>query len=1005
MGQWFSRGTVKVGRGLALIASMGLIIAAAVTVVGQTSTTLGAVRLASQTTSAPPTQFVPLSVPVRVLDTRQSGGPISYGHSVTVPVAGTVAAGANAVVLNVTAVDGTAPGYLTAYPTGSVPPLASNVNYVPGPPNCNNVDCVVPNLVTVPLGQGGDVSIFNGPAAAVGSADAVVDVEGYYVPSDTSGTGHYYPQAAQRLADTRCGQPPVPSFCATEGLPNQNATLQTVQAGQTLKVDTSALGAPSGSLGAVVLNVTTTNTTGIGYLTAFPDGAARPTASNANWVAGQTSASRVIVQVGPGSTGIVDLYNGAGSSVDIVVDATGYYSNSAGSPSTGALFVSVPPQRITDTRPMSGQPNAGKTLKAGGNLSVSVTAGERAPVGAVAAAVNLTTVDGTAVSFFSALQRIPSGVPSTSDLNFGPGEVRANADLATLASGSFDVFNYNGSADAVVDLTGYFMPALRSATASISYAWGSNAAGQLGNGTVIDTTNPAAVTAPAGVTFTAMAAGGLHSIALGSDGKIYGWGANTFGQLGNGTTADSLTPVAASVSLPAGQHFTAVAAGGDHSLARTDAGTVYAWGSNMFGQLGNGATGGFNSTPALVGLPSGVTAVAAGGFHSLALASNGAVYAWGANTFGQLGDGATTTSTPTPVQVPSLQASQIAAGGTHSLAVTTSGSIYGWGNNGSGQLGDGTTTNRPLPVAVTPPSGVTFSSVAAGDTHSEALTTAGSVYSWGDNSLGQLGAGNTNTCALDQTALCSAIPVKVFLPPAQTFKAIAAGRGQGYALTSGGAGWAWGSDYYGQLDNGTSSDTPVATPTSMSLPANVNISVLSSGPEASFGLLVTGVDQTISTFPPVTKTYGQPAFYFTPTATSALPVSITASGACRYLGNYLVRILSAGTCTITGTQSGNTFYNPAPPETGTYTIAQAPLTLTANDQTSTVGTIPPLTYTLSGFVNGDTASVVTGQASCSTTATSSSPAGTYPITCSAGSLTAQNYTVNRTVPGTLTLHN
>lgn len=418
-----------------------------------------------------PSSYVPLSVPVRVTDTRPASGfanaghPIGFGSSITVPLAPSVPVGATAVVVNVTAVNGAAPGVLSAYPTGAMPPVASSLNYVPGPRgSCTTtVDCVVPNLVTVPVGTGGDVSILNsGAPGSVGSVDAVVDVEGYYVPAATGGSGHYYPSAPQRLADTRCAARPAPGVCTGESLPVANAGLSTVPAGGTLKVDTSAVPAPSGSVGAVVLNVTTTNTARAGVLTAFADGASLPTASNANWVAGQTSASRVIVQVGPGSSGIVDLHNESSGSTDIVVDANGYFSNSGGDPRTGSLFVPVTPTRITDTRPGSAQANAGKTLGAAGNLSVPVVGQAGVPVGALAAAVNVTAVNGTAPSYFSVLQAPQLvGVPPTSDLNFVPGEVRANADLATLGqganAGTLDVYNAHGSADAVVDLTGYFV--------------------------------------------------------------------------------------------------------------------------------------------------------------------------------------------------------------------------------------------------------------------------------------------------------------------------------------------------------------------------------------------------------------------------------------------------------------------------------------------------------------------------------------------------------------------
>ncbi|WP_212960938.1 RCC1 domain-containing protein, partial [Salinispora arenicola] len=170
---------------------------------------------------------------------------------------------------------------------------------------------------------------------------------------------------------------------------------------------------------------------------------------------------------------------------------------------------------------------------------------------------------------------------------------------------------------------------------------------------------------------------------------------------------------------------TAVAAGGNHSVALTSAGTVLAWGRNFFGQLGDGTVVD-RSTPIMVSLPAGVTAsaVAAGRIHSLALTTAGGVLAWGNNTFGQLGDGTTTTSS-TPVSVTLPAATTITAisarDSQHSVAMTSAGAALSWGRNLRGQLGDGTTTNRSTPVNVHLPTGVTVTAIAAGDDHSLAL--------------------------------------------------------------------------------------------------------------------------------------------------------------------------------------------------------------------------------------------------------------------------------------------
>ena len=206
---------------------------------------------------------------------------------------------------------------------------------------------------------------------------------------------------------------------------------------------------------------------------------------------------------------------------------------------------------------------------------------------------------------------------------------------------------------------------------------------------------------------------------------------------GDGTTTDRYLPVQV-IGLSG---VTEIAAGGHHSLALKSDGTVWAWGNNLSGQLGIGSTTD-SPVPVQISEFSGVTAIIGGGFHSLALKSDGSVWAWGYNNYGELGDG-TSTNRYTPVQVPGLTGIQsIAAGGHHSLAVKNDGTVWAWGNNGNGRLGDGTTIDRNSPVQV---NGLTnVISIAAGGCHSLALKSDGTVWSWGYNNYGQLGDG-TNT--------------------------------------------------------------------------------------------------------------------------------------------------------------------------------------------------------------------------------------------------------------------
>ncbi|MDN3514170.1 MAG: carboxypeptidase regulatory-like domain-containing protein [Candidatus Brocadia sp.] len=288
-----------------------------------------------------------------------------------------------------------------------------------------------------------------------------------------------------------------------------------------------------------------------------------------------------------------------------------------------------------------------------------------------------------------------------------------------------------------------------------------------------------------------VAGGGFHSLALKPEGTVWAWGWNDFGQLGNGTTSNSAVPVQVSnlsdvVLIARGRHY---------SMALKSDGTVRTWGRNEFGQLGNGTTTNSN-VPVPVSNLSGVIAIDGGGYHCLALKSDGTIWAWGRNDFGQLGNG-TTVNSAVPVQVSNLSGVvAIAGGGLHSLAQKSDGTIWAWGRNDSGQLGNGTTVNSAVPVQVSNLSGVI--AIAGGGFHNLVLMSDGTVRAWGRNNFGQLGNGTTTN---------SLVPVQV--SNLTDVVSIDRGRSHSLAMRSNGTVLAWGNNSNGQLGNGTTNNSTI----------------------------------------------------------------------------------------------------------------------------------------------------------------------------------------------------
>jgi hypothetical protein len=278
-----------------------------------------------------------------------------------------------------------------------------------------------------------------------------------------------------------------------------------------------------------------------------------------------------------------------------------------------------------------------------------------------------------------------------------------------------------------------------------AYAWGLNTYGQLGNGDTTNSSIPVMVKLPSGVKAEAVSAGESFAMALGSDGNVYAWGLNSSGQLGDSTTTNSLAPVR--VKLPSGVTAKEIFAAPAFSLAIGNDGNIYAWGSNVTGQLGDGTTTS-SFAPVKVKMPAGVAAteISAGSSFSLAIGSNGDIYAWGGNGFGQLGNGTkNNSSVPVLVSMPAGVTGKAVAGGRlFSAAVGSDGNVYAWGDNLYGELANGTvnvpkTDSIPQPIAL--PSGLVPAGLSAVRWSGFVLGTDNDVYSWGYNQEGELGVG------------------------------------------------------------------------------------------------------------------------------------------------------------------------------------------------------------------------------------------------------------------------
>jgi alpha-tubulin suppressor-like RCC1 family protein len=298
-----------------------------------------------------------------------------------------------------------------------------------------------------------------------------------------------------------------------------------------------------------------------------------------------------------------------------------------------------------------------------------------------------------------------------------------------------------GLAGALVT-AGAAVPAAAAPAAGL-FTWGDNSSGQVGNGTLNQQNTPTPISLP--VAAVQVAGGNNNSAAVLSNGTLATWGYEGYGAIGNGSTSN--TSALSPVVVPGLTGITQVAIGGEYMLALDSSGRVWSWGYNGKGQLGNGTTStlqGSNPTPVPVPGLTSIIQISAGTSYGLALRSDGTVWAWGDNSAGQLGDG-TTAGKDRAQQVPGLfGVTKVIAGYQTSYAIQTGGTLMAWGDNSVGLLGNGTSTGiSATPVPVPGLTGVTQLSSTFGGTLA-VVGSSGTMWSWGANGVGQLADGTTN---------------------------------------------------------------------------------------------------------------------------------------------------------------------------------------------------------------------------------------------------------------------
>ena len=347
-------------------------------------------------------------------------------------------------------------------------------------------------------------------------------------------------------------------------------------------------------------------------------------------------------------------------------------------------------------------------------------------------------------------------------------------------------------------VTDYSLIDQKAMTGSL-WTWGDNAYGALGDDTIDRISSPVQ-TVSAGTNWKSVAAGRYHTAAIKTDGTLWTWGLNSYGELGNNTTDDKSSPIQ---TVTGGTNWKLVAGGPYHTAAIKTDGTLWLWGENNTGALGDDTIDDKSSPVQTVAGGTNWKQVASGRYHTAAIKTDGTLWGWGDNYTGRLGDN-TDADKSSPVQTVAggTNWKQVASGRYHTAAIKTDGTLWLWGSNYYGALGDNTRTNKSSPVQ-TIAAGTNWKSVSAGFSHTAAIKTDGTLWGWGVNGNGELG---------DNTEDRKSSPVQT-VSGGTNWKSVAAGNSHTAAIKTDGTLWTWGQGSYAALgdDMEESKSSPVQT--------------------------------------------------------------------------------------------------------------------------------------------------------------------------------------------------